>query len=246
MIPTDFWTEWNRVSKREEAAIRSLRAARTKILKTIPNDEIMAVYAKGSLIRRELTDRSDVDTLTIVKHSRWLRALQKMQTRQQFEPAVCFSGYSLWELEHNKKSKAGKPDRGSPARTLTHLKHYKLIWGKPIKAEAFRHTIDEHAQLASFVHVFRTEFMPKYAQKRFAFADLVKQTFWLAENELRAQRTDPPHHWERLTKRFAEEHIIHDALRFRTEPTKDPNERAAYVEKLEAYLSALEAQHDQP
>ena len=236
----DFWEEREERTPQEDAAIGSLEAARTRILTTIPREELIAIYAKGSLVRRELNERSDVDTLTIVKHSRWLRSLMKLHRTQRSHPPVCFSGYSLWELERNKRSKAGKPDRGSPARTIAHLKHYELIYGTPLDPDAFGHGTDERTQLASMIRVFRSEFLPAYAQKRFAFTDLVKQTFWLAEGELRVQGIEPAYHWGRLTQRFPKNHLIHDALELRTHPTKDRTRRAAYVRKLEAYLSSLE------
>ena len=240
MSSYEFWEEWKKRTPLEDAAIRSLTSARERILSAIPNDEIISIYAKGSLIRRELTPKSDVDTLTIVKRSRWLRTLMRLHRTNRLEPAVCYSGYSLWELERNARSKSGKPDRGSPVSMLAHLGHYKLIYGTPIEPDAFGHVIDKHARLRSMAHAFRSEFIPCYDEGSFAFTDLVKQTFWLAEKELSARGEEAPHHWGALAERFPETHIVHDALKLRMHPTKRAAVRASYVKKLRAYLDELE------
>ncbi|MFH1917101.1 MAG: hypothetical protein ABIJ21_07610 [Nanoarchaeota archaeon] len=62
-----FWTAWKNMSPLEKKGIHSLQAAKRIILKHIPKDEIIAIYAKGSFVRREMTDKSDVDTVTILK-----------------------------------------------------------------------------------------------------------------------------------------------------------------------------------
>lgn len=243
-MANEFWRAWTNRTPAEDAAIRTLNAARKTIIETIPNDELIAIYAKGSLVRRELTARSDVDTLTIVRHSRWLRTLTELHRADESDPQACFSGYSLWELKRNKRSKMGKPDRGSPVRILTHLKHYQLIYGTPIEPHTFGHQIDAKRLLKSTIAVFRAEFLPRFARKQFAFSDLVKQTFWLASNELEAQGVEAPHHWGRLAQAFPQDHIIHDALELRSHPSKDPSVRDAYIKKLETYLSTLEASYD--
>lgn len=237
-----FWNNWKRKTRLEQSAITSLNAARRIILHHIPKQEIVAIYAKGSFIRREMIANSDVDTSTIVRHSRWLRTLKSLQKkyRTTYEPNLEFTGYSLWELKNNKKAKIGKTDRPAPARTVQHLDHYKLLYGKVLNKNNFAQR-DPITLLKNMVQAFRTLFLPAYNEQKVGFSGIVKQTFWLVENEQRAKGKNPPYHWGKLANSIKNKnHIVHQALKFRNKPTKDKIERARFIKRLRRYLSELE------
>ena len=242
MVNYEFWKDWKRKTKLEESAIKSLKTARKIILQNIPKDEVVSIYAKGSFVRRELNKKSDVDTSTIVKHSKWLKKLKQLQKkyRNKYELKLDFTGYSLWELKNNKKAKIGKADRPAPSRAVQHLEHYKLIYGKSLKKEEF-YQGDDKKRIKAMINVFRTLFLPGYKEKKFGFSDIIKQTFWLVENEQKARGKNPPHHFGKMAKFIKDDkHIIHDVVKFRKKPTKDKKERSKFIKKLNKYLSDLE------
>jgi len=242
----EFWKDWKRKTKLEESAIQSLKSAKKIILQNIPKNEIIAIYVKGSFVRREMNKKSDVDTSIILKHSKWLSKLKTLQKRyrKEFKPNLEFTGYSLWELKNNKKSRTGKADRASPSRAVQHLEHYKLIYGQALKKEEF-YQGDDTKRLRALVRTFKTLFLPGYKKKEIGFSGIVKQTFWLVENEQKFKGNNPPHHFGKLAKSIKDKnHIIHDTLRFRKKPTKDKKLRSLYIKKLKTYLKGLEKIHN--
>ena len=99
---------------------------------------------------------------------------------------------------------------------------------------------NEH-DLRGMIQGFNTLFLPDYKKKKFSFSEVVKQVFWLVENEERFKGKDPPHPWKELAKSIKDKnHIAHDALRLRIHPTQDKNERAAFIRKLQTHLTNLE------
>ena len=242
MINHEFWKDWKRKTKLEESAIKSIKIARKLILSEIPKEQIVAIYAKGSFVRREMNKKSDVDTVTILKASKSLKKLKKLEEKycDNYEPQIQFSGYSLWELKHNKRVKSGKKLRASPSRTVQHLEHYNLLYGKRLRKEDFNQG-PAKGHLRGMLFAFKKIFLPGYKEKKFGFSEIAKQVFWLVENEQIWKGKNPPHHWRKLAKSIKDEnHIIHDALRFRLKPTKDKKERAKFIRKLNKYLSELE------
>lgn len=242
MVNYEFWKDWKRKTKLEESTIKSIKIARKIILSEIPKEQIVAIYAKGSFVRREMNKKSDVDTVTILKESKYLKKLKKLeeQYRDAYEPQIQFSGYSLWELKNNKRTNSGKKLRASPSRTVQHLEHYKLLYGKQLRKEDF-HQGPPKGHLRGMLYAFKEIFLPRYYEKKFGFSELAKQVFWLVENEQIWRGKNPPHHWRKLAKSIKDEnHIIYDALRYRLKTTKDKKERAKFIKKLKKYLSELE------
>lgn len=242
MVNYEFWNHWKRKTKLEEYAIKSIKIARKIILSEIPKEQIVAIYAKGSFVRREMNNKSDIDTVTILKESKYLKNLKTLEEkyRDQYNPQIQFSGYSLWELKHNKRTSSGKKIRASPSRTVQHLEHFKLLYGKRLRKEDF-HQGSPKGHLRGMLYAFKEIFLPGYNKNEFGFSELPKQVFWLVENEQICRGKNPPYHWGKLAKSIKDKnHIIHDALKYRLKPTKDKKERAKFIRKLKKYLSELE------
>lgn len=242
MTNYEFWKNWKNKSKLEESAIKSIKIARNIILTELPKEQIVSIYAKGSFVRREMNKKSDVDTVTILKESKYLNKLKRLEEkyRNAYEPKIQFSGYSLWELKRNKRTISGKKLRASPSRTVQHLKHYKLLYGKQLNKEDF-HQGPPRGHLKGMLYAFNEVFIPEYNKNRFSFSELAKQVFWLVENEHIWLGKNPPHHWKKLAKSIEnDDHIIHDALRYRLKPTKDKKKQAEFIKKLKKYLSKLQ------
>jgi len=238
----EFWKDWKRKTKLEEAAIVSLKKALNILLKNLPKKEIVAIYVKGSFVRREMTKKSDVDTVTILKESKYLKNLRKLEEkyRSKYYPQIEFSGYSIWELKHNKRAASGKKVRASPSRAVQHLDNYKLLYGKQLRKEDFASGTDI-GHLKSMIKVFHNLFLPGLKEKKFGFSDIIKQVFWLIENEQRVRGNNAEHSFKKLVKSIKDkDHIVHDAYRLRLKPTKDKKIRAQFISKLKRYLKELE------
>lgn len=238
----EFWRDWKRKTKLEKAAIKSLKSGKKIILKNIPKDQIIAIYVKGSFVRREMNKKSDVDTFTILRTSKYLPKLIKLEERyrKEFKPSIQFTGYSILELKSGKRSKSGKKMRASPGRAVKHLKHYKHLYGTLLNPEEFPTKTDKK-DLENLIRVFKNLFLPLYKKKKFGFSEISKQVFWLVENEQKFRGKNPPHNWKKLTRSIKDKnHIIHNTLRFRLKPTKDKRTRLKYIQKLEKYLKKLE------
>lgn len=241
-MKVEFYKDWKKITKLEEQAIKSIKSAKKIILENIPREEIISIYVKGSFPRREMNNKSDVDTFTVLKHSKYLKKLQilKKKYREAFTPNIEFAGYSLWELKTNKRTKSEKRVRAAPSRTIQHLEHYELIYGKKLDKNDFYQGSDDKI-LKSTIKAFRDLFLPMYVKKKFGFSEIIKQTFWLVENHEKFKGNNPPHYWNGLDKSIKEKnHIIHDTLNLRLNPTKDKKIREKFVKKLEKYLDKLE------
>ncbi len=242
MVKYEFWKEWKRKTKLEEAAIKSLKSAKKIILKNISKKEIVSIYAKGSFVRREMNKKSDIDTVTILKTSKFLPKLKKLDEKykDKFKPEIQIVGYSLWELRTGKRTKWRSKNTASSGRFVKHLNGYKVIYGKPLKPEQF-FTRSDKEDLKRMIGAFRELFFPSYKKKEFSFSEITKQVFWLVENEQKLRGKNPPHHWRKLANSIKDKnHVIHDAFRFRLKPTKDKKERGKFIGKLKKYLNRLE------
>ena len=238
----EFYTDWKRKTKLEEKAIKSLKSAKKIILENIPKKEIVAIYVKGSFVRREMNKKSDVDTVTILKTSKYLSKIKRLEEkyRKEFKPQIQLSAYSFWELKTGKKTKSRGKVSASTSRFVKHLPHHKLIYGKLLGIKNL-YIGDDKSALKGMVGIFRKYFLPGYKNKKMGFSEIVKQVFWLVENEQKVQGKNPPHNWKKLVKSIKDKkHIIHDALRFRLKPTKDKRKRNAFIKKLNIYLDNLQ------
>lgn len=239
----EFWRDWKRKTKLEKAAIKSLKSGKKIILKNIPGDQIIAIYVKGSFPRRELNKRSDVDLVTISKSTRQLSRFKMLEAKygKEIFPKVELGGYSIWELKTGKRSKAKgvKKDRPGTSRILKHFGQYKLIYGKPLDTTNFPRKSNLH-DLKSMITVFEENFIPSLKKKEMAFQTIIKQTFWLTENEQRYKGKSTPHNWKALNMSIKDpKHIIHYAYLYRKNPTKDKKLRSAYIQKLKSHLNKL-------
>ena len=235
----EFWKDWKRKTKLEMGAIKSMKIAKKIILENIPNEEIIAIYAKGSFVRRELNKKSDVDTVTILKSAKYLKRFKSLSKkyRYAFKPTLQFGRYLIKELMTGKKLKGSSQTH--PGRFVKHLKHNKIIYGVPLKAEDL--FVRGHKEdLFELVKALRKTFIPQYEKKEIGFGDIIKQVFWVAENEERFAGRDPPHNWKKLEKSIKlKSHPIHEAIKFRLKPTKDPVKRKRFIKKLKVYLDKV-------
>lgn len=238
----DFWKSWKRKTKLEIAAINSLKQAERIILKNIPKSKIVAIYAGGSFIRREMNEKSDVDTWTIVNDNNFLERLEELSKNYRFayKPAISLSALSIWELKNGKRYLRPTKPRASPSRFTKKINDYELIYGKPLNPNEFPVRTDKE-DLKNLIQAFHKHFFPLYKQKKFGFSEILNQVFWLVDLEQRIEGKEPPYSWKKLEKSIKnKKHIVHEALKLRLKKTKDKKEKDRFIISLKMYLNKLE------
>ncbi|MBT5023079.1 hypothetical protein HOK51_08185 [Candidatus Woesearchaeota archaeon] len=256
MLQYNFWKSWKRKTQIEEAAIDSLKVAKKAILSSIPPDEIVSIYVKGSFIRREMNQQSDVDTVTIVKHAKYLDNLRRIEKEEEKKQKLNkkksnklilnkikteIRGYAFSELKTGRRVK-NKVTLTPPPRFVKHLPHYKLIYGKDLNliSDGFLRRTDAH-DLKGMIWAFENIFLPGYVRGEFLFSQIIKQIFWLVEFEQKAKDKSVPHNWKLLAKSISDnDHVVKDAIKFRLMKNCDKEltvvEQKKFIKKLKKYL----------
>ena len=235
----EFWRDWKRKSKLEEDAIRSIRVAKKIILDNIPKEEIIAIYVKGTFVRRELNKHSDVDTVTILRTSKYIKRLKSLSKKykHEFKPPFQLGAYSLSELKTGKKLKDSSQTH--PGRFVKHLKHNKIIYGEALSSDGL-FTRSHEKDLLGLAKALRKIFIPQYEKGDVGFSSINKQVFWIVENEKRVAGREPVHNWKKLARSVKlRGHPVHEALSFRLKPDKDPVRRKRFIKKLKVYLDKV-------
>ena len=240
----EFYKDWKKLTKQEEEAVKALKKGKKIVLENIPKQEIIAIYAKGSFIRREMKKGSDVDLFVVLKTKKYTKKLNKLskEAKNNSEPKINIgSGYTLWELQRGKKLKQ-RENKPNPPRIVKHLPHYKLLYGRDVTKLKLFHK-DDKLLLKGLIKTFQGYFLPGYKKKEISFSELVKQVFWLVDFEQRALGKNPLHSWKKLKRLIKDEkHIIHDTYRYRQNKPKDKQLREKYIRNLKRYLDKLEGE----
>jgi len=238
----EFWKSWGRLNKFEVGGIKSIRAGKKIILNNVPKEEVIAIYVKGSFIRREMNKYSDVDLVVILRKIKNLDKLNNIvkKNKHAFGVPLQVLGYSLWELKNDKLAKQKDMHKMTPSRTVEHLGHYKLIYGKEITRRGLSGG-DHLERLKRMIKVFQERHLPNYENKRLHIHELLKQVFWLVENEQKFIGKKVPHGFKKLTKSVSDSsHIIHDTKRLYFSKSKSEKDKKLFIKNLRSYLKKLE------
>lgn len=241
-----FWKDWKNKTKIEINAIKSIQEAQKVLFKEILKERIVAIYVKGSFVRREMNTKSDVDIIPIVKDNQSLKKIQALeQTRGYLYKPAELLPHSLKEFEQGKRYLKYKQPKGNVDGTLRELHRYKLIYGKPIDITYYKIRSDVDF-LKDHTIAFRKIFIPLYNAGKFGFSELMKQVFFLTEKEERVKGKESPETWQSLVKSIKhKDHIVNEAYKYRMDPTKDPRIRRKLLRKLEKHLSKIEEKYFQ-
>lgn len=234
----EFWKDWKRKTLIEKHAIKSVILARTRIINSIPKNKLVAIYIKGSFVRREMKKGSDVDIVPIVTENKYEKKVFEVNTLE-IHPSIVVP-LSLWELENNKLYTKNNKPRAKPDRFVKKLDEYKIIYGKPLDVTKFKVRTDKEC-LKDLIKAFRKSFIPLYYKKKMGFSTLIKEVFWLTDLEESVKSKNPPHSFRGLEKTIKNKnHIIHDALKFRLKRNKDQKVRDKFIKKLKKHLTNLD------
>lgn len=235
-----FWEKWKNVTKQEKAAVKVLLQLKKLVLENIPRDKIVSIYVGGSFVRREMTPHSDVDVWVITKDMKSQLMVSRLikSIEGKFRPKAGLSGYALWELRTGRHSRQITKKRTGPRRFMKYLPNYYLVYGKKLKQSDFKINTDVK-DLQVLVKTFNELFLPWYMKKEIDFQALLKQTFWLADLELKVRGRHTPHSWSAIVLMTDKKHIARLAWKLRGRSVGDKTKKL-FVARLKKYLSRLE------
>ncbi len=235
------WQTWKDITPIEQNAIDAVIRARELVIASLPTDRLVAIYIKGSFVRREMKEESDVDMVPIVVGNEDQNPI--WQVNDAHIAPVMVVPLSLWELQHNElfsKSDEVIDLRAKPDALLWdfHAGVLMRIYGNPLDLKMFsartplRAFIDEIA-------VIRDGYVPAYRGGRMTFSTLLKEVFWLTKFEQSMKGAQPSHSFDAIAHSVTDQkHIIHQALELRTHP--DESKQESFIRELEQHLAYLQ------
>ncbi|HLP79225.1 MAG TPA: nucleotidyltransferase domain-containing protein [Acidobacteriota bacterium] len=199
-----------------------------KVQSAIPKSEIISVYLKGSYVRNEMIQGSDVDVLVVLKTAKFLPHLKKINFDN-----ICYVGYSLRELKTGKRVK-NKSSTTPVSRTVRHLPSYLKIYGEKLDTSGLhtRTALEDYQRFKKFLE----QFIEQYQAGKVGFREVGKQVLWLAYDELLVQGKMPTYSWKNVVSLLPKHHIAHTAYHYRLHPTKDEKKRSLFIEEIKKYL----------
>lgn len=228
------WMFWKDVSRLEHEAIKKIRVVRKKILESLPEKELVAIYIKGSFARREMKEGSDIDIVPIITTNEYRKNIFKLNG-EDAQPAIIIP-LTIEELKINKLCDEKESEtRAKPDRFLRFINEAMLIYGKAIQAKNYPIRDDAQAFLDE-KEIVKTCYIPLYEKGSIPFDPLLKEVFWMTEMELLSQGISVNHSFSSIaTAVLNPHHIIHDAYPLRLhKPT--PKEEKYFVKKLKQWL----------
>jgi len=205
------------------------------VIKAVPKDQLVAIYIKGSFVRREMKSGSDVDMVPIVLSDQYQADVFGVNGPDLYP--VCTVPLSIGELEDNKlHTKFDMPVdlRAKPDRMLKMLEECRLVYGKPLNPLEFPIRSNEDVYRDE-VEVIKNGYIPYFEAEKIDFDPLLKEFFWLVEGELELKGIKPRHSFAEITKSVKDpNHLIHEAWNLKQQRTK--KDELKFVAKLRAYL----------
>ena len=240
MINYNFWNDWKSKTIIEKRAINAIRRARKYIIESLPKNNLVAIYIKGSFVRREMNNKSDIDMVPVVTENKYEGKVFGVNGREIFPVMVV--PLSLQEFEKNELHSKGNysPDlRAKPDRFLRKLSEHKLICGRHLNQSKFPIRSDKEL-LKEKIMVIKNGYIPAYKSKKIDFITLLKEIFWLTEAEQNARGLKFKSSFEGISNSVKNKnHIVHEAMFLRLNPPKNNKTKKEFVLKLEKYLSDL-------
>lgn len=236
----------NQSELKEKADISILRAKET-ILKSIPNDEIVSIYVKGSYVQDELQPDSDVDVVVILKSDEYLKMVYELTEKygNTTEPPFQIIAYTLEELRTGKWALCRTKMATTISIFVKHMDQFPLLYGTKPEGQLFTRT--DIKDLTALISFFEKSFLSDFEKGSVSFKGLIKIVLWLVEREQRALGKIPDYSWQKLADSIMDEsHIIHSALKFRRQTEVSKEEQDLFVKNLKNYINFLKEKYQKP
>jgi len=231
----DFWKNWKNKTKVEKNAIEKVIKARKLIIDAVSKNNLVAIYIKGSFVRREMNKNSDIDIVPIVTKNKYEKPVFRVNSSKVY-PCIVVP-LSIQEFRTNKLfTKPNiKPDtRAKPDRFLKRLKEYKLIYGKALNPKNF--PIRSNKQALKDEIKLIEGYLGLYKKGEIKFNPLLKQVFWLTETEQESKGIKVKHSFKGINASVKDKsHIIHDAYRLKKKTKISKKEKEQFIKKLESF-----------
>lgn len=230
----DFWTEWENTTDLERRMISTLIEARKRVIQAVPAQALYAIYVKGSFVRRELSENSDIDIVPIVTTDQYQGAVFAVNG-PDISPA-CAIPLSLEEFADNSLHTEGisTPDvRAEPDLFLHRLNRHALIYGQALDPKHYpMRTAQQIVQDEK--HKILEGYIPLYQKGALDLSSVLKEVFWLCEWELEAQGKQVPHSFAGILSSSDKDHPVHYAQEIRSGNNSDVDE---FLSRLKDYLT---------
>lgn len=226
-------------SLKEKAEI-SIEKAKEIILQEIPNEEILAIYIKGSYVQGELNEKSDVDLVVILKSEEYLPVVYELTNKlgDTTDPEFQAVAYTISELLTGEKALNRTQASTTISVFVKHIDSLPLIYGAKPEGKLFTRT--DIKDLTALMAVFDNRFLPDFNNGKFGFVSLIKQVLWLVEREQRALGLKPEYSWQKLADSIEDRnHIIHKVLEYRRQNSVSKEKQEEFLIKLREYLDFL-------
>lgn len=237
----NFLNTWNNLTSLEIEGIEVLKKGMKIIFEEIPLNDIICIYLKGSFLRREMTPKSDVDVVVIVKNKSSLVKLNQLQNDlgNSEELNFGFSGYTINELRTGQLLKDVQSSRSGTPRFTRMIPTYQLLYGEKLNLKTL-YQKTEIELFKSLLKAFENIFLPNYKENKIDFDMLLKQSLWLFELEVAVRNKNYKFiNWENLTEYLNENHLINETLKLRNSEKRDKGTKESFVSKLKSYLKYL-------
>ena len=193
---------------------------------------MVAVYLKGSLLRNELREKSDIDLVCILKSSASLAKAYAIS-----DGLAHVSAYTLRELRIGITT---RDINTPPAMVNFQLHHFKLLAGKPIDVSGFPVINVRKAFQSQKRRVLET--ITACFEKRAGFVDIRKQTLWLAYYELLHSQGQDIYHWGEIVRCFPKDHLYQQVYRYHKRPLKIKRGKRVrdFADTIREYIANLD------
>ncbi|MFA5127256.1 MAG: hypothetical protein WC465_04660 [Patescibacteria group bacterium] len=237
----NFWNRWQHKTRIEKIAIQQVIKTRRLVRKAVPAKGLVAIYIKGSFVRREMTPVSDVDMVPIVTANSYEGQVFELNDKD-ISPVMIIP-LSLWELKHNRlfsQTDITPDTRALPDIFLKKLDQYKLIYGRPLDPNKFPIRSDK-VLLRSAIQKIKKAYIPAYLSGKIGLATLAKEFFWLVELEQNIQGQKVQHSFSGIMKAVSDkEHLVHKAYYLKNSSRLSKLVKQKFIYQLKKYLQNLE------
>lgn len=222
----------------------SIAKAKELIIKSIPKEELVSIYVKGSYVQDELKSDSDVDFVVVLKTEEYLPFVYTLTNDPSNPKEMPFSilAYTMGELLTGVRASNRPQNVTASSVFVKQIDQMLLIYGTKPEGKLFTRT--DLKDMTAFLPLFKNTFMSTTGELKITFSELLKLTLWLVYRELRLLGFVPEYSWQKFADLIEDKnHIVHETLKLRRQEAVTDEEKANFVKKLLVYLEFLEGKY---